>query len=76
MQYETAPQKQARIDREALRILAWRVQRNRYSAEPIGIDGGRRGKARIATFTFGGSPPSCTSMRHTVPMMSPVLARA
>ncbi len=39
-------------DLEALRILAWCVQRNRYSAEPVRIDGGRRGKARVATFTF------------------------
>lgn len=54
MDRETPAQKQARIDRdlEALRIFAWCVQRNRYSAEPVRIDGGRRGKARIGTFTF------------------------
>lgn len=53
MEHETAAQKQERIKRdlETLRILAWCVQRNRYSAEPARSDGGRRGKARIATFT-------------------------
>jgi|GEM_PF-4082911 len=54
MDHETPAQRQERIDRdlEVLRILAWCVQRNRYSAEPVRIDGGRRGKARIGTFTF------------------------
>lgn len=52
--HETPAQKQQRIDRdlEALRILAWLVQRGRYNAEPMRMEGGRRGKARIATFTF------------------------
>jgi len=35
-----------------LRILAWCVARGRYSAEPMSVEGGRRGKARIRTFTY------------------------
>jgi len=35
-----------------LRILAWCVARGRYHAEPMSVEGGRRGKARIRTFTF------------------------
>lgn len=41
-----------RIDLHHLRVLAWLVARNRYSAEPRRVEGGRRGKARIATFTY------------------------
>jgi hypothetical protein len=39
-------------DLDLLRSVAWCVQRMRYSAEPLRIEGGRRGKARIATITF------------------------
>lgn len=54
LQRETDAQKQERIERDldALRILAWLVQRGRYSAEPMRMEGGRRGKVRIAAFTF------------------------
>lgn len=49
---EQADQQRRDRDLEALRILAWCVQRDRYSAEPMRMDGGHRGKARIGTFTF------------------------
>ena len=49
---EQADRQRRDRDLEALRILARCVQLNRYSAEPMRVEGGRRGKARIATFTF------------------------
>ena len=39
-------------DLHELRILAWCVARDKYSAEPRRTDGGRRGRARIVTLTF------------------------
>ncbi len=39
-------------DLELLRMVAWCVQRMRYAAEPLRMEGGRRGKARVATVTF------------------------
>jgi|GEM_PF-7097235 len=51
-QREQAERQRRDRDLEALRILAWCVQRGRYSAEPMRMEGGRRGKARIGTFTF------------------------
>ncbi|MQA00999.1 MAG: hypothetical protein GEU80_17070 [Dehalococcoidia bacterium] len=40
------------IDLHHLRILAWCVMRGRDQSEPRRVEGGHRGKARIATFTF------------------------
>ena len=39
-------------DLHELRILAWCVARDKYSAEPRRTEGGRRGRARIVTLTF------------------------
>lgn len=39
-------------DLHQLRILAWCVARDRYSAEPRRTEGGRRGRARIVALTF------------------------
>src|SRR5690606_15786853 len=41
-----------RLDLHTLRVLAWLVQRDKYRAEPRRVEGGRRGKARIARFTY------------------------
>lgn len=51
---ETPDQAARRRDRDlhALRMLAWCVMRDRYSAERPRVEGGHRGSARIWTFTF------------------------
>lgn len=68
---ESEDQKRHRIARDLhdLRCLAWLVQRGRYNREPRQTTGGRRGRARITTFTFYAEPADLIDAEQAVRRM-------
>ena len=52
MESDAQAKRRRQRDLHELRILAWCVARDKYSAEPRRTEGGRRGRARIVTLTF------------------------